>query len=113
MADTSFSSSTPKTPATIVVYGNASTAVALEVTKGNCKVRITESDVEYGDITISYTLENDRADTASLKPLYSTGGAYSEMTKGTGGDNKTGLTTSAAGTDHTFVWDTVTDLGRL
>jgi len=110
---TSQSVGTKKAAAQSVTYGDYSSSVNFEVTQGDCKVSITSVTGDYGDITIAYTLEDDRAGTASIKPMWATSesGAYSEMTKGTGGDAKTTLSTSASGTAHTFVWDTVTDLG--
>jgi len=111
------------TAAHSISFGELSPVRNYEVTSGNCKVDIVTitnaiggiTDL-YANITFTYTLHDDRAGLASLKCLYSTtgeSGAYSEMTEYTGGssDGKNDLTTSAAGTTHTFDWATVTDLG--
>lgn len=111
--ETSLGASQQRILAYSVNYGTPSTSRQLETTFGNCKVTLSSSSGTSDEITFTYTLEDDREATASIKPEYSTdgGATWSEGTKGATGDNKTGLTTSAAGTSHTFVWDTVTDLG--
>jgi len=112
MVETSFSNTKAQKVARSLSYGDASSSVSLEVTQGNCKVVIISSSGEYGDITLNYTLEDDREGTASIKPLYSTGGAFAEMTDAGGSsEGKRTLATSASGTSHVFIWDTVTDLG--
>lgn len=111
--ESSFGSTAQGITAVSVNYGEPSVARQYETTTGNCKVTITSVSGTSADITINYTLEDDREATASIKPEYSTnnGGTWSEATKGTGGDNKTGLTTSAAGLAKSFVWASATDLG--
>ncbi len=96
-----------------VVYGVETAAEDFEVSQANIKCVLTKPTDLAGDILLAYTLEDDRAQTASITPQYSTdnGTTFSTMTDQGGGDGTTGLTTSAAGTAHTFEWDTVTDLG--
>lgn len=114
--ETGFGTTTTDTTPVSVIEGDVSSTRTLEITNGDCKVILSSSSGTSGDITFTYTLENDRAGNGSIKPEYdstSSGmSSASEMTQGTGGDAKTPLTTSAAGTSHTFVWDTTTDLGK-
>ncbi len=72
-----------------------------------------------GNVTVNYNLiqtggstNTNISQTGSSGIEYSTDGStWADATKGTGGDNLTGLTSSASpGTDHSFVWDTATDL---
>jgi lysophospholipase L1-like esterase len=72
-----------------------------------------------GSVTANYNLiqiggstGTNISQTASSGIEYSTdGSAWSDATKGTGGDALTGLTSSASpGTDHSFFWDSLTDL---
>lgn len=98
-----------------VIYGDVSDTVDFEVTVGNTLVDLSTptADPLDGDITFTYSLKNIYSDTSSINFQYSADGGttWSDGTKGTGGDAETSLTTSKAGTSHTFVWDTVTDLG--
>jgi len=98
-----------------VVYGVTTVAEDMEVSQANVRVVLTKPSDLAGDILLSYTLEDDRAQTASITPQYSTdnGVTFSTMTDQGGGDGTTGLTTSATapGQAHTFEWDSVTDLG--
>lgn len=114
VTESSFGSTEQGVTAQSVSYGTPSASRQYETTVGNCKVTITDptSGTKSDQVTFTYTLEDDRAATASIKPEYSlnNGGTWSEATKGTGGDNKTGLATSASGTSHTFVWNSATDL---
>ncbi len=121
MADTGLSFGSSTTSAKSISYGAISNTLRFETTNGDCKVYITAitnplSTTEfYGDLTFTYTLENDREEDASLKPYYSStgpSGTFIEMTDA-GGDSegKDNLSTSAEGESHTFIWDTVTDLG--
>jgi len=95
-------------------YGTDATAYTLKITRANCLSSISSTSGTYGSVTITYTLTNDRATTCSIRPYYSVdGGAnWTEMTKGTGGDAKTALSTSASGTSHTFVWNTYDNMGN-
>ena len=116
MTETSFGTATTKSTAVAVTYGGASSSRSLRVTRGNCLPSVTSpSGDQSGDVSVSYFLEDDRAGTASIVPEYSTdeGSTWSTATKGTGGDATDNLTTSATspGQSHTFVWDTVTNLG--
>jgi|GEM_PF-2628349 len=68
-----------------------------------------------GNITISYRLIDPRTPTvnADVKVYYSkNGGNFVPATQGAGGDPITNLTTAASpGASHTFVWDSLVDLG--
>ena len=116
MPETSFSTSTgKKRAAETVTYGDVSTTINLEITKGDCKVSIDAAthSTTTGYVTLTYTLEDDRTGMASIQPQYATtrAGSFTDMTKGTGGNNQTGLATDGDGIQYTFIWDTVTDLG--
>ena len=102
-----------KRTAETVVYGVETAAEDFEVSQANVKCVLTKPTDLIGDILLAYTLEDDRAQTASIIPQYSTDGGttFSTMTDQGGGDGTTGLTTSITGQSHTFEWDTVTDLG--
>lgn len=69
-------------------------------------------DEYYGDITITYKLKNNSSTASRIVVEYSKDNStWYTATKGTGGDAITGLTTSAAGVSHTFVWDSYSDGG--
>lgn len=96
-----------------VIYGVTTASEDFEVTKANVKATLTKPTDLVGDITLSYTITNPRATTASITAQYSTdiGATWNTMTSAGGDDGIDGLATSSGGTAHTFIWDTVTDLG--
>jgi len=114
-ASTAFSTETGKITAESIYYGVYSPSRSIQITRNNCLVTIDSIPDTYGDITINYTLTNDRETTCSIRPYYSINGgtSFSEALKSivTSGDAKTGLSTSVSGTAHTFEWDTYGDLG--
>ena len=113
-SETSWSGETTKKTPREVVYGDNSSVNSYEVTEGNCKVRIISYNGTSGDITFTYVLENDREDNASILAEYSTtgiDGTWAAATSAGGDDGTDDLTTSAEGTSHTYIWNTVTDLG--
>jgi len=74
----------------------------------------TPTSPQYADVTIEYLLLDDRVPTLNgdMTVEYSIdGGAFGEATEVSGGEGVTDLASSASGTAHTFVWDTMTDLG--
>lgn len=96
-----------------VVYGAQSDITTLQVVDGNTLAELSDPTDGSGDITLTYTLKNYTSQTSSIKVEYSEDGeTYSEATSAGGDDGNTGLTTSSAGTEHTFIWDTTTDLGK-
>jgi len=101
--------------AALVYYGAYSATRTYNVPQGNCLVSITSIPTEdSGDVTITYDLTDERSGAASVKFKYafSPTGTYYDMTDAGGlSDGKLALTTSPTGTEHTFVWDTLTDLG--
>ena len=115
MTETAFSETDSITSPVSVVYGDYSDSIAVELTTGDTKVVIGSITGTYGDITITYTLEDDRLGTASVKPMYATSssGAFAEMTESTDpeSEGRTGLTTSATGEAHVFIWNTIPDIG--
>jgi hypothetical protein len=67
------------------------------------------------NISISYTLADFDADTCTISVSYSIdgGATFASATKGSGGNNVTGLTTdSTAATSYSYVWDSLADIGR-
>lgn len=116
MTETAWSSELDNTSPVTVVFGEVSSTYAVEITNGDVKPVITRITDDIGDVTISYTLEDDRVGTASIKPMYSLtqSGAFVEMTESDDVDSegKITLSTSVTGQAHTFVWDAVTDLGK-
>ncbi len=113
-ASTTFSNSDSATVAKSIYYGQYSEYNSLKITRGNCLVSINFISGTYGDITISYTLYNDRETVCSMRLYYSTddGTTFTEGTKGTGGNEKTSLSTTSAGTSYSFVWNSYTDVGK-
>jgi len=77
-------------------------------------VDITDpTTTQSGNVTITYTLTDANSDTCSITVQFSEdgGSSFSSATEGTGGDGTSGLSSSPTGTEHTFVWDTNTDIG--
>ena len=115
MGETGFSSTKTKVTATDVEYGAVPSERQLEITKGNTKVSISSDPTPSSDeITIAYTLENDEAETSSIKVEYSItglGGTYLTCTEKSGGSGLLNKTTSAGGTSGTFIWESGTDVG--
>ncbi|MCX7702595.1 MAG: hypothetical protein N2234_00610 [Planctomycetota bacterium] len=64
-----------------------------------------------GSIPLEYTLVDAESQQCSIVVKYTkNGGAtWQNATKGSGGDPLTGLSSSPAGTPHTFIWDTISD----
>lgn len=99
-----------------VVYGDVSASRTLEVTPSDVRVKTFDAPAASarvsGDVTVTYTLESDLTVTASIGVQWSTNGSsWATATMGTGGDGTSGLATSGAGTSHTYIWDSVTDVG--
>lgn len=64
-----------------------------------------------GQYTLNYFIIDDLSRPCSISPEYSVDGdEWFLMTEGDGGDGKTALTSSPAGTAHSFVWDSFIDL---
>jgi hypothetical protein len=99
-----------------VNYGDVSASRQLEITPADVKVASISAPAAQarasGEVTVTYVLESDLTVTASLEVQWSTDGStYSAATMGTGGDGVTGLATSSAGTTHTYIWNSLTDVG--
>ncbi|MEK9150124.1 MAG: VCBS repeat-containing protein, partial [Candidatus Desantisbacteria bacterium] len=74
----------------------------------------TPQGTQVGKVNISYTLVDEDFDTVRILPEYSRDDiSWSEATAGGGGEGKEGLTSSPAGVAHTFVWDSVKDIGSI
>ncbi len=118
-------------------YGPESDNLEREVTGGNTKVdedagivpsgnavtadEATQAAIPeyYGDVTLTYNLINNGSTVSRIivefnedyDPVTKTGGSWVAATMGTGGDGLTALSTTPAGVEHTFVWDSYTDAG--
>ena len=66
-----------------------------------------------GDITASYVLTDAEGDWTHLRAEYSEdgGATWSAASQGAGGDGTEELSAAAGGTPHSFVWDSVSDVG--
>jgi len=72
----------------------------------------TPSSPQSGDVIISYILFDLEGRAANIEVEFSTDYAnWFTATEGTGGDGTTDLSTAARGKAHSFVWDSVSDLG--
>jgi Ca2+-binding RTX toxin-like protein len=66
-----------------------------------------------GNASIIYTLVGEASNACTIQIQCSVnGGPWQIATPGPGGDGTDNLSASAAGTTHTFVWDTLHDLGN-
>ncbi|MFH0774730.1 MAG: VCBS repeat-containing protein [bacterium] len=74
----------------------------------------TPPSPQQGKVNISYTLVDEDFDTVRILPEYSRDDvSWYEATAGVGGEGKEGLASSPAGIAHTFVWDSVRDIGSV
>ncbi len=97
---------------TLVAYvaddnqGQLNNAPIVEITTPNL--------VQIGQVAIDYTLVDAESDLSSITVEYSINGGstYMALTHGSGGDGTTGLISSPDGESHTFIWDSVADLGQ-
>ena len=66
------------------------------------------------DITASYVLTDTEGDWTHVRVEYSEdgGSTWADATEGTGGDGTQELAASPGGTPHTYVWDSLPDLGN-
>ncbi|MDD5131783.1 MAG: Ig-like domain-containing protein [bacterium] len=87
--------------------------------KGNSLPLVTFAAIttsQSDNITINYNLVDFDADTCTISVSYSLDGGttFTSATKGSGGNNMTGLTTnSTTATSYSFVWDSVADIGQV
>jgi hypothetical protein len=74
----------------------------------------TPSGTQRGNVAITYNLIDDDSDPCSIAVLFSVdgGSTYKAATMGPGGDGITSLTSSPKpGTVHTYIWDSMADIG--
>jgi len=65
-----------------------------------------------GNVPISYTLIDGGSNPCSIQVQYSVaGGLWQVATSAPGGNGTSNLTSSPTGVNHTFIWNTTTDLG--
>ena len=75
-------------------------------------VIVTNLTREQSPATINYTILDANNDFCSIEVQYAVGAsAFQPCFEAAGGDGTTGLSSSAAGTPHTFEWDFEADLG--
>lgn len=72
----------------------------------------TPATIVSDDVTIRYTLSDPESDATSILAEYSSdsGATWHAATAGQGGDGTSGLSSSATGIAHTFVWDSQADM---
>ncbi|MGA1871661.1 MAG: hypothetical protein ACMUJM_24300 [bacterium] len=99
-------------------YKSSYTALAITVDPGNGNsapsVSISsQTGVQSEDISIGYTLTDTESDLCTIVVEYSLdeGMTFHEVSEAAGGEGITGLTTSPAGIFHTFMWDSLADIG--
>jgi hypothetical protein len=76
----------------------------------------TPASAQSGLVPLSYMLIDTQGDPCSITVMFSTNGGttFAAATPGPGGDGTTGLASSPfSGTAHTFVWNSVADLGAI
>ena len=73
----------------------------------------TPTGMTMGSVAIQYTLTDAESDPCGVLVQYSTNGgaSWSAATTGTDGDGTSGLASTPGGASHTFVWNSVKDLG--
>ena len=100
-----------------VAAGSGDTAAPFEVQNNGAKPVCIVTPIERSpspNVTVDYKLVDGDGDTGSIVPQYSTDGAtWSIATEKTGGASQgtTGLSMSAMGNMHVFVWDSTANLG--
>jgi len=82
---------------------------------GDVVVQITTpSGIQTGDVHIVFTLESEDVVTTDVTVRYSTDGMFfSTASQAAGSVGTSGLAVGPAGTTHTFIWDSATDLGGV
>jgi hypothetical protein len=76
----------------------------------------TPVGAQSGEVTINYTLIQAQSVTSNISVAFSLNGGttFAPATTGPGGDGKSGLASSPTpGTAHTFVWNSLADLGAV
>lgn len=91
----------------------ATPAATTTATSSGTPPAATSQSVVSGNVSIPYVLTDPASAPQSVAVDYSTdgGATWSACSQGLGGDPKTNLASSPSGVAHTFVWDTVQDLG--
>jgi hypothetical protein len=73
------------------------------------------TSVQTGDVSIGYTLIDADSNPCQISMQYSINGGltWATATADTGGEGVSGLSSSPAGTQHTFVWNSSADLAKV
>ncbi len=88
--------------------GGESIYVPPEINTPTVVINSPTGGVWSGDITVWYTLSDPQGDTCSAVVEFTTGTGWYPCTQN-GGDNIASLVSTAGGTSHNFVWNSVTD----
>ena len=74
---------------------------------------VTPSGMLSGNITINYSLFDDESDACSIQVQYSPNGGttWYAATQGSGGNGTSNLTSLPLGSPHTYVWNSLADIG--
>jgi hypothetical protein len=76
----------------------------------------TPAGAQSGEVTINYNLIQPQSITSNITVAFSTNGGatFAPATAGSGGEGTTGISSSLTpGTPHTFVWNSLADLGAV
>jgi hypothetical protein len=75
----------------------------------------TLSSPQSGAVTVGYQLTDADSDLCSIVVQYSLDGGtnWNPATTGSGGDGVSNLNTSSEGVEHTYIWDSETDIGQV
>ena len=75
---------------------------------------VTPTGLQTGNVTITYTLAEAQSDPCSIQAQYSVnGGATWLAAQAAGGDGASNLASTPGGTTHTYVWNSLADLGGV
>jgi len=72
-----------------------------------------ETDTKSSNIVIPYTLTDSESNPCSISVEYYYNGDWHTATEGAGSDGTSGLLSSSLGVSHSFVWNTITDIGQI
>ena len=74
----------------------------------------TPAEIQNGNVGIDYLLYDGDSDDLGIMVQYRIGyTAYQEATPAIGGEGREGLASSPGGVQHSFVWDSLSDLGKI
>lgn len=103
MSDSSDNPAAEKTRTVNVVQPSASPSVLVAAIAG----------VQSGEIAVDYVVRDNEGDPCDMAIAYSVDGGqtWQDAAHGTGGDGRMSLTSSMTGEAHTFIWDSIANIG--